>query len=94
LAGASRHQAQRFIIAESVLVVLIGAILAGGAATVVVAGQWAALTRFSAAVPVSVPWAPIGAITVGVAAVAVLASVLPAWVLLRAGVVELADLRE
>jgi putative ABC transport system permease protein len=94
LAGASRRQALRFITAESALVLLISAILAAGAATVVIVGQWAALTRFSAGVPVSIPWAVIGAITAGCAAVALLASVLPAWLLLRPRVVELADLRE
>jgi putative ABC transport system permease protein len=94
LAGATRRQALRFIAAESALVVVIGAILAAGAATVVVVGQWVALTRFSTDAPVSIPWLPIGAITAGCAAVAVLASVLPAWPVLRARVVELADLRE
>ena len=94
LAGATRRQALRFIAAESALVVVIGAILAAGAATVVVVGQWVALTRFSTDAPVSIPWLPIGAITAGCAAVAVLASVLPAWQVLRARVVELADLRE
>jgi putative ABC transport system permease protein len=94
LAGATRRQALRFIAAESALVVLVGAILAAGAASLVIAGQWAALTRFSADVPVSIPWLPIGAIAAGCAAVAVLASVLPAWRVLRTRVVELADLRE
>jgi putative ABC transport system permease protein len=94
LAGATRRQALRFIAAESALVIVIGAILAAGAATVVVVGQWVALTRFSTDVPVSIPWLPISAITAGCAAVAVLASVLPAWQVLRARVVELADLRE
>jgi putative ABC transport system permease protein len=94
LAGATHRQALRFIAAESALVVLIGAILAAGAASVVIAGQWAALTRFSTDVPVSIPWLPIGAITAGCATVAVLASVLPAWRVLRTRVVELADLRE
>ena len=51
--------------AESALVLLISAILAAGAATVVIVGQWAALTRFSADVPVSIPWALISAITAG-----------------------------
>ena len=68
--------------------------LAAGAATVVVVGQWAALTRFSADVPVSIPWVPISAITAGCAAVAMLASLIPAWLLLRVRIAELADLRE
>jgi len=57
-------------------------------------GQWAALIRFSADVPVSIPWLSISAITAGCATVAMLASLLPAWLLLRARIVELADLRE
>jgi putative ABC transport system permease protein len=94
LAGATRRQALRFIATESALVVVIGAILAAGAATVVVVGQWVALTRVSTDVPVSIPWLPIGAITAGCAAAAVLASVMPAWQVLRSRVVKLADLRE
>jgi len=94
LAGATRRQSLRFIAAESGLVAAIGAILAAGAATVVVVGQRAALIRFSAGVPVSIPWLELGAIAAGCAAVAVVASALPAWHLLRARVVELADLRE
>ncbi len=62
--------------------------------SVVIARQWSALTRFSADVPVSIPWLPIGAITGGCAAIAVVSSVLPAWRLLRLRVVELADLSE
>ena len=70
---------------------MIGAILAAGATAIVIVGQRAALTRFSAAVPVSIPWIPIGEITAACAAVA---SVLAAWRTLRGKVVDLADLRE
>ena len=94
LAGATRRQALRFIAAESALVAVIGAILAAGGTAVVIVGQRAALTRFSADVPISIPWIPIGEITAACAAVAVVASVLAAWRMLRGRVVDLADLRE
>jgi len=41
-----------------------------------------------------IPWLPISAITAGCATGAMLASLLPAWLPLRARIVELADLRE
>ncbi len=93
LAGATRRQILQFIGAESALVVLIGAILAAMAAGLVVVGQLAALTRLLTAVPISVPWMPIGLITAACSTIAIVVSILSAWrVLHGGGVVELIDL--
>jgi putative ABC transport system permease protein len=84
LAGATRRQVLRFIAAESALVVLVGAILAAGAAGMVVVGQRAALTRLLADPPVSVPWMLTGEITAACGAVAMVVSILSAWRALQA----------
>ncbi len=94
LAGTTRRQALRFIVAETALVVLLGAILAAVAAGVVVVGQRAALTRLFADAPVSVPWMLTGEITAACGAVAIVVSILSAWRVIQGRVVELADLRE
>jgi putative ABC transport system permease protein len=94
LAGATRRQNLRFIAAESVLAVLIGAILAAGAAIVVTISQRAALIRLSADFQLSIPWGLIGVITAVCVAVAILASILSAARVLRSRLVELAGVRE
>jgi putative ABC transport system permease protein len=94
LAGTTRRQALWFIAAESLLVVMIGAILATVAAAAVIASQRAALIRFSADVPVSIPWMPIGEVTAACCVVALAASVLSTWRMLQGRLVELAGIRE
>lgn len=85
LAGASRRQITRFIAAESILVVLIGATLAAGGAATVIACQRAALSRLAVDVPLSVPWVLLGGITVVCTAIAATASILSVWRMLRRG---------
>ncbi len=94
LAGTTPWQALRFIVAESVLVVLLGAILAAVATAAVVVGQRAALTRLIADPPVTIPWMLTGEIAAACGAVAIVVSLLSTRHLLQGRVTELADLRE
>jgi len=94
LAGTTSWQALWFIVAESVLVIVIGAILAAIATAAVVLGQRAALTRLVADPPVTIHWMVTGEIAAACGAVAIAASLLSAQHLLHGRVAELADLRE
>ncbi|TCC37423.1 ABC transporter permease [Kribbella capetownensis] len=85
LAGATRRQITRFIAAESLLVVLIGAMLAAGAAATVIACQRAALSRLAANVPLSIPWLLLGEIFAVCTAIATTAAILSALRMLRGG---------
>lgn len=94
LAGATRRQVLGFVAAESVLVVAIGTLVGAAATAVILGAQWATLNRLAGAVPVTVPWTPIGAVALACLGIALAASVLPAWLGLRARVLEAAGPRE
>lgn len=94
LAGATRRQTVRFIAAEAGLITVIGAILAIGAAVLIVIGQVVAMNKFAGTTTLSIPWARFFEITAICAVIAVAVSVLTARRVLQGTVGELADLRE
>lgn len=85
LAGATRGQIYWFVVAESLLVVAIGTILAIVAFTLNSAAHHVAIDRLVASAPTVIPWAAMG-ITIGMCAMlAIVASVLPVAFALRKG---------
>lgn len=94
LAGATHGQVLRLVGAESLMVVVAGALLGLIVAVVDLAGMWAALGLLSARPTLELPWATIGAVVAACAFLAVLASVVPAGPALRRRAVELAGIRE
>ncbi|PWR07546.1 ABC transporter permease [Micromonospora acroterricola] len=84
LAGATRRQVVWLVTAESALVVLIGAMLGGAVAFAGLLSIRAGLAeQVGAPVDLVVPWSVIGAVVGLCLLLAVLASVLPTWRLLR-----------
>ncbi|MGQ5264011.1 FtsX-like permease family protein [Micromonospora sp. ZYX-F-536] len=84
LAGATRRQVLWLVTAESALVVLIGAVLGGAVAFAGLLSIRAGLAeQVGATVDLVVPWPVIGAVVGLCLLLAVLASVLPTWRLLR-----------
>ena len=78
-AGATPRQIGQAAAGEAVLVVLIGALLAGAITVPALLGIRAGLSeQMGAYVPLVVPWATIGAILSGTLLLAVAAAVLPA----------------
>jgi putative ABC transport system permease protein len=94
LVGATPRQLRRMIGLESVLVAAIGILLGGVVSAITVGGMRAGLSGLAPAVPVAVPWLPIGAITASCLVIAVLASLIPATVVLRRPSVDAAAVRE
>ncbi|MFF0104780.1 FtsX-like permease family protein [Streptomyces hirsutus] len=94
LAGATHGQVLRLVGAESLMVVVAGALLGLVVAGVNLAGMWAALGLLSVRPTLGLPWATIGAVVAACAFLAVLASVVPAGLALRRRAVELAGIRE
>ncbi|GGX88605.1 hypothetical protein GCM10010358_48200 [Streptomyces minutiscleroticus] len=94
LAGATRWQVLRLVGAEALLVVAVGALLGLLAAGLELAGMWGALRLQSVRSPVELPWAVTATVVGACAVLAVLASVVPAALLLRRRAVESAGVRE
>jgi putative ABC transport system permease protein len=94
LAGATRWQVLKVVGAEAVLVTGIGVILAATVTAVTVAGARYGLADLAPSVPLAVPWRPLGGIVLACLVTAVLASVIPAALLLRRRPAELAGTRE
>ncbi|MEF9905754.1 ABC transporter permease [Streptomyces sp. P9-A2] len=94
LAGATKGQVLRLVGAESLMVVVVGALLGLLVTGVNLAGMWAALGLLSVRPALELPWAAIGAVVTACAFLAVLASVAPACLALRRRPVELAGIRE
>jgi putative ABC transport system permease protein len=94
LAGATPRQVLRMVGVESVLVAAIGILLAGAVTLVTVAGMRRGLSGLAPEVPIAGPWAALAGITATCLVVAVLASLIPAALLLRQRPVELAGARE
>ncbi|WP_242910775.1 FtsX-like permease family protein [Actinomadura terrae] len=76
LAGTTRRQTLAFVAAETMVATVVGVVLAGAAATAVVAGQREALTRLVGGFPLTVPWAAVLAVTAACAATALGTSVI------------------
>jgi putative ABC transport system permease protein len=72
----------------------IAVLLAGVVTAAVVAGMRSALGGLAPSVPIDAPWRVLGGITAACLVTAVLASVVPAALLLRRRPVELAGVRE
>ncbi|MFD7878149.1 FtsX-like permease family protein [Streptomyces sp. NPDC059766] len=83
LAGATRRQVLRLVAAESLLVVAVGAVLGLLVAGVDLAGMWCALRVLSVRAVIELPWTALGGAVGACAALAVISSVLPAWIALH-----------
>jgi putative ABC transport system permease protein len=94
LSGATPRQVLRMVGVEAILVTAIGVLLAAVVTAITVAGMRAGLTGLAPSIPLAIPWATIGGIAVVCLLTAVLASVIPAALLLRRSPVELAGVRE
>ncbi|MET9495883.1 ABC transporter permease [Streptomyces sp. NPDC006552] len=94
LAGATRAQVLRFVAVESVLVVVVGAVLGAAVSAVNLLGVRAALGRLGVRSALVVPWQAAGTVLAASALLAVLAATLPAALALRTRPAELAGLRE
>ncbi|MER5749345.1 ABC transporter permease [Streptomyces sp. NPDC002088] len=94
LAGATRRQVLRLVGAEALMVVAVGALLGLLVAGLNLAGMWGALRLLSVPGTIELPWAAIGAAVGACALLAVIASVVPAALVLRRRAVELAGVRE
>jgi putative ABC transport system permease protein len=94
LSGATPGQALRMIGVEALLVTGVGVGLAVVVTGVTVAGMRSGLTGLAPRVPLVIPWQPVGAIAGACLVVAVLASLIPAALVLRRRPVELAGVRE
>ncbi|MFI7538954.1 FtsX-like permease family protein [Streptosporangium sp. NPDC049376] len=83
LAGATSRQAVLSLLAESVLVVAVGTVLAVAASSLNFAGLLSALTQLEPAASLAIPWAPVGALTATSALLAVAATTLTARATLK-----------
>lgn len=94
LSGATPSQVLRMIGVEAVLVTYIGVLLAAVVTAVTVAGMRNGLAGLAPSVPIVVPWPTLGGIALACLVTAVLASLIPAALLLRRRPIELAGVRE
>jgi putative ABC transport system permease protein len=78
LIGATRAQVLGWTVAESLVAVAVGTVLAGAVAAGALAGLWAALARLAGPVPVDVPWLVLAAALAGCAVLTAAAAALPA----------------
>jgi putative ABC transport system permease protein len=83
LGGATPRQLLRMVAGESLLVVGTGVLMAGAVVALNAAGLWAGLQQLVVGTPVTLPGVPFAATAGACAVVALLATVLPAWVALR-----------
>jgi putative ABC transport system permease protein len=94
LAGATKRQVLLLVMAESLTVVVVGAVLGVLVTLLNLAGIWSALAALSVWTTVVVPWQFLGLTSVACAVVAVLATLAPTIGALRRRPVELAGTRE
>ncbi|MFE0791447.1 FtsX-like permease family protein [Streptomyces mutabilis] len=94
LAGATRWQVLRLVGAESLTVVVVGAVLGLVVAVLNLAGMWAALGLLSVHSAPDLPWTPLAGVVATCAVLAVTASVIPAGLALRRHAAESAGVRE
>ncbi len=94
LSGATPGQALRMIGVEALLVTGVGVGLAAAVTAVTVAGMRSGLAGLAPRIPLVIPWQQVGAIAGACLVVAVLASLIPAALVLRRRPVELAGVRE
>ncbi|MEH0426708.1 ABC transporter permease [Streptomyces stelliscabiei] len=89
LGGATPRQLLRMVAGESLLVVGMGVLMAGAVVGLNAAGLWAGLQQLVVGTPVTLPGVPFAVTAGACAVVALLATVLPAWVALRTPAVRL-----
>lgn len=77
LSGATPAQVVWVMVVESLLAVAVGVLLAAVATGLGLAGLWVALLRLVGPTAIVMPWGTVAAVTVGTAALAVLATVIP-----------------
>ncbi|WNM38051.1 FtsX-like permease family protein [Micromonospora halotolerans] len=75
LLGADRNQVLRYALAESLVAVGVGVVLAAAVAAAGLSGLWVALLRVAGPVPLDVSWTVLGAVVAGCV---LIATVLPA----------------
>jgi putative ABC transport system permease protein len=78
LLGATRAQVLRYVVAEALLVVAVGVLLAALATALGLLGLYAALLQLAGPVAIDVPWQPVIGVIALCSVLAVLAAVLPA----------------
>lgn len=78
LLGATRAQVLRYVMAEALLVVAVGVVLAAAATALSLLGLWVALAQLAGPIAISMPWPMIAAVVGGCALLAVPAAVMPA----------------
>ena len=78
LLGATKPQVLRYVMAEALLVVAVGVVLAAVTTTLGLLGLSVALAQLAGPVLVSVPWAPVAAVIAICAVLAPVAAALPA----------------
>ncbi|MFI2634429.1 FtsX-like permease family protein [Streptomyces collinus] len=94
LTGATKTQVLRLVAVESVMVVVVGAVLGAAVSAVNLLGVRTALGLLDVPSAIVVPWPTVGAVIAASALLAVLAATLPASFALRTRPVELAGMRE
>ncbi|PSK89137.1 putative ABC transport system permease protein [Murinocardiopsis flavida] len=94
LAGAHRGQVLRMVALEAVCVVALGALLGLAATGGVLLALRSALSRFTADPPIVLPWEPMAGIIAVCLLLALVASLVPARLVMRTRPVELAGVRE
>jgi putative ABC transport system permease protein len=94
LAGATVGQTMRALTWETLIVLTVGVGIGAAAAAASVAGIHGALGRLTDAARVVVPWGRVAGVVAACVVVALLASLLPARLVLRQRSVELAGVRE
>ncbi|MFJ6573491.1 FtsX-like permease family protein [Streptomyces sp. NPDC091292] len=94
LAGATRWQVLRLVAAEALTVVAVGGVLGLLVAGANLAGMGTALRLLSAPATVTLPWTAVGTAVAACAVLAVVASVVPAALVLRRGATEQAGVRD
>ncbi|MER5998718.1 ABC transporter permease [Nonomuraea angiospora] len=77
LLGATKGQVLRYVVAEALLVVAVGVLLAALATALGLLGLYAALLQLAGPVTIDVPWQPVIAVIALCSMLAVLATVLP-----------------
>jgi len=83
LTGATRNQITGIIIAEALVLTLIGIALSAAVSAVVLGALPVALARAGAATPLILPWPLLAAVAGGAALIGVLSSAIPGWLQFR-----------
>jgi putative ABC transport system permease protein len=81
--GAVRRQIVWFVAAESLVLTFIAIAASAVVSGLVLAGVGVAFAGGTGAVPITLPWALIGAILAGCVIIALTASAVPAWIQLQ-----------